>query len=178
MSFADFSQWARQRFQLSSTSTLSFTGSDGEEIIPSGAIASYGDIEVKEVKAAVANDVKKEAAKPAAFKFSDTFINAVPLVLIALLAITGGHPSVAGGSDAIAVVKTNFESALAAAGLTKYKSAFVEAYMGFVVWTVCYLFIRRMANPENVDVYKKYSADAVFGGLAQAGTVMLKALLK
>ena len=51
-----------------------------------------------------------------------------------------------------------------------------KSYVGFLSWSVTYLFLRRALNPETTaTAIQKYSADAIFGGLAAAGAVVIKA---
>jgi hypothetical protein len=51
-----------------------------------------------------------------------------------------------------------------------------KAYVGFLSWSVTYLFIRRAINPETTaGAVKKYSADAIYGGIAAAMAVVIKA---
>lgn len=60
-------------------------------------------------------------------------------------------------------------------GVTHHRKIFVEAYMGFLIWSTSNLFIRRLLNPEtSKTAFTKYSADAFFGGVAQAAGVFLK----
>ena len=63
--------------------------------------------------------------------------------------------------------------------LQNMTGAWIEkAYVGFLSWSVTYLFIRRLGNPETtVTALRKYSADAIFGGFAAAGTVAIKAAI-
>jgi hypothetical protein len=56
---------------------------------------------------------------------------------------------------------------------------FSEAYIAFLTWSTSYLFIRRACNPETTcGVVQRFGADAVFGGIAAAGAVLLKALIR
>jgi len=63
-------------------------------------------------------------------------------------------------------------------GVTHHRKVFVEAWIGFVIWSTSNLFIRRLLNPETTKTaFTKYSADAFFGGIAQAAGIFLKAVL-
>ena len=63
-------------------------------------------------------------------------------------------------------------------GLYNKKGIAIEAFMAFVCWSTTYLFIRRLWNPEtSKSTFEKYSADSFFGGLAAAGSILLKNIL-
>ena len=54
----------------------------------------------------------------------------------------------------------------------------VDCFVSFLSWSSTYLFVRRLLNPEtNPVVFKKFSADAFYGGLAAASTAFIKPLL-
>ena len=60
-------------------------------------------------------------------------------------------------------------------GVTHHRKVFVEAWIGFLIWSTSNLFIRRLLNPETTKTaFTKYSADAFFGGVAQAAGICLK----
>ena len=60
-------------------------------------------------------------------------------------------------------------------GVTHHRKVFVEAWIGFLIWSTSNLFIRRLLNPETTKTaFTKYSADAFFGGVAQAAGIFLK----
>ncbi len=55
-----------------------------------------------------------------------------------------------------------------------------DAFGGFLSWSLTYLFIRRLPNPENGfswESLRKFSSDAFFGGLAAAACVFLKNMI-
>lgn len=61
--------------------------------------------------------------------------------------------------------------------MEKYRDLIREAYVAFLCWSTTYLFVRRLWNPENwpaSNVIQKFAADAVYGGLAAGGAVLLK----
>ena len=54
----------------------------------------------------------------------------------------------------------------------------VDCFVSFLSWSSTYLFVRRLLNPETTPVvFKKFSADAFYGGLAAASTAFIKPLL-
>ena len=60
-------------------------------------------------------------------------------------------------------------------GITHHRKVFVEAWIGFIIWSTSNLFIRRLLNPETTKTaFTKYSADAFYGGLGQAAGILLK----
>jgi hypothetical protein len=46
-----------------------------------------------------------------------------------------------------------------------------------LVWSFCYLYIRRLLNPENKGNINKFKADAVYGGLATMASIVLNEYL-
>lgn len=63
-------------------------------------------------------------------------------------------------------------------GLLPKKGILIEAFVSIICWTFPYLFVRRMMNPETFSQsLQKYSMDAIFGGFAAAGTVILKSVI-
>lgn len=55
-----------------------------------------------------------------------------------------------------------------------------DAFIAFITWSLSYMFIRRLPNPENgcsVATLRKFSPDMLFGGLAASSAVLLKALV-
>ena len=62
--------------------------------------------------------------------------------------------------------------------MTQLRNLLLEAYIAFLAWSIGYLFIRRVLNPENEKgAIQKYAPDAFFGGAAAATTVFLKKIL-
>lgn len=60
----------------------------------------------------------------------------------------------------------------------QYRHTIVECLVSFLCWASTYLFVRRLLNPEtNPVVFKKFSADAFYGGLAAASTAFIKPIL-
>lgn len=60
----------------------------------------------------------------------------------------------------------------------KYENNSIECIVAFLCWSSTYLFVRRLLNPEtNPVVFKKFSADAFYGGLAAASTAFIKPIL-
>jgi len=57
----------------------------------------------------------------------------------------------------------------------------LDAYVASLCWGTCYVFVRRIWNPENAPMSQalnKFAADGIFGGLAAgAGVIMRQALL-
>lgn len=54
----------------------------------------------------------------------------------------------------------------------------VDCYVNFLCWSSTYLFVRRLLNPETSSVvFKKFSSDAFYGGLAAASTALMKPIL-
>ena len=51
-----------------------------------------------------------------------------------------------------------------------------KAVLSALIWSVCYLYIRRYLNPEVKD-YNKYRTDSVYGGLAAFAATLLKDLI-
>ena len=51
-----------------------------------------------------------------------------------------------------------------------------KAVISALIWSVCYLYIRRYLNPE-INDYNKYRTDSVYGGLAALAATLLKDLL-
>lgn len=99
----------------------------------------------------------------------NAFVNAIPAVLIFLFAAALSPQWVYVSEYMLVVQKTIPLNDMTGPWLEK-------AYVGFLSWSVTYLFFRRFLNPETSSTaVKKYSADAVFGGLATAGAVFIKA---
>lgn len=172
MQFTDFELWARQRFQILPSAALSFFDANKKEVIPFGSIAAFEEIEIKPVTVAGAAPAKA-AAKDKSLNaiIWSYFVWAVPFVILTLLAVTL-NPNKEAPQAAI-------DFALEALGLQAYKAVIVDYYITFLSWAITYLYIRRAANPENAgNVYSKFAADTVFGGLAAVGNVALKAVLK
>ena len=60
----------------------------------------------------------------------------------------------------------------------RHRNIIVECYINFLCWSSTYLFVRRFLNPEtSAVVFKKFSADAFYGGLAAASTAFIKPIL-
>lgn len=51
-----------------------------------------------------------------------------------------------------------------------------KATMSALIWSICYLYIRRYLNPE-IDDYTKYSTDAMYGGISTFVATLLKDML-
>lgn len=50
-----------------------------------------------------------------------------------------------------------------------------EAFIAMICWSTTNLFVRRLFNPETTETaFRKYSADAFFGGIAAAAAIVLK----
>jgi membrane-bound metal-dependent hydrolase YbcI (DUF457 family) len=72
----------------------------------------------------------------------------------------------------------NIDLVMMGLGIFPKKGIAMEAFMAFVCWSSTYLFIRRLWNPETMrTTVEKYSADSFFGGLAAAGSIILKNML-
>jgi hypothetical protein len=177
--FSEFELWARQRFDLSGKGALSFHDKDGSEIIPTGDVSLHEIITIKTTHTPTHTKSSGQPPSPPKQKiksFGDTawqaLVYLVPYLLLALLAITIS-PSHSSSS-----VKKFIDVLVEHLGLALYKNLIMEAYLGFLTWSTSYLFVRRYLNPENPVVFEKFSADAIFGGLAQAAAVLLKGLLK
>lgn len=52
----------------------------------------------------------------------------------------------------------------------------LKALISAVVWSLSYLYIRRYLNPE-IDNYRKYQTDSLYGGLAAFAATIGKDLL-
>lgn len=168
MQFADFEQWARQRFQILPNAALSFFDASKKEVIPVGSIAALEEIEIKPVVVPAKAAAKEKTPDNVFWSF---FVWATPFVLLTLLAVTL-NPNKAASQAAV-------DYAIEVLGLNAYKAMIVDCYLTFVSNTITYLYIRRAMNPENAGVvYSKYAADAVYGGLAAVGSIILKAMLK
>ena len=62
--------------------------------------------------------------------------------------------------------------------IRRCKDTFIDCYVNFLCWSSTYLFIRRYLNPETSSVvFKKFSSDAFYGGLAAASTAFMKPIL-
>ncbi len=62
-------------------------------------------------------------------------------------------------------------------GIFPKRGLALEAFSAFACWSSTYLFIRRLLNPETtMTTVEKYAADSFFGGLAAAGSVILKSV--
>ena len=62
--------------------------------------------------------------------------------------------------------------------MRRCKDTFIDCYVNFLCWSSTYLFIRRYLNPETSSVvFKKFSCDAFYGGLAAASTAFMKPIL-
>lgn len=75
---------------------------------------------------------------------------------------------------------SHFCSSDSPSSLVLKPSTFADAFVGFITWSSSYMFVRRLLNPENgtpEDVYKKYAADMLFGGMAASTSVLVKALV-
>ena len=51
-----------------------------------------------------------------------------------------------------------------------------KAVLSALIWSVCYLYIRRYLNPE-IKNYNKYRTDSVYGGIASFAATLLKDLI-
>jgi hypothetical protein len=178
LSFDDFDQWTRQRFQIKISSTVIYKDENKKEIIPSGNAVIYPVVHISvEAKKDIKMSTIVSSKKPSLSNMLwTTFVFLVPFTLLAMLAMSLDksekfHPY-------LGVFSSAFEDALHASGLTHMRPLLIEAYLGFITWSIAYLFVRRSLNPENPIVFEKFSADAIFGGLAQATSIILKGLLK
>jgi hypothetical protein len=52
----------------------------------------------------------------------------------------------------------------------------IKALLSALIWSFCYLYIRRYFNPEIKD-YKKYKTDAIYGGVASFVATIMKQLI-
>jgi hypothetical protein len=67
---------------------------------------------------------------------------------------------------------------LVQSGLLPKSGVVLEAFIAMVCWSMSYIFIRRLLNPETSrSTFEKYSADSFFGGLAAAASVLLKSVV-
>lgn len=58
------------------------------------------------------------------------------------------------------------------------KATVIDCYVNFLCWSITYLFVRRLLNPETSSVvFKKYSMDAFYGGLAAASAAFMKPII-
>jgi len=83
-------------------------------------------------------------------------------------------------SDGSNVVAGMLDHVLDATHLFTWKPLILETYVNALAWSVTYLFIRRWLNPENGaggEAFQRYGADAWFGGLSVAVSVLLKKVL-
>lgn len=63
-------------------------------------------------------------------------------------------------------------------GIISKPGVALDSFIAIICWSVTYLYIRRLWNPETMDVaFPRFSADSFFGGLAAGGAVLLKAIL-
>lgn len=174
--FADFEFWVRQRFVLP-TGVLIFKDNEGNEILPTGDIMHPVIIVNSESSVLSTNKSPSKSLSLRALIWM-YFVSIVPYFLLGLLAITLAPHALDQQFDFKGMVKQLLDASLRSTGMQSLKPVIIEAYTGFLSWSLTYLFVRRAFNPENPVVFEKFAADAFFGGLAQAFTVLLKALLK
>jgi hypothetical protein len=63
-------------------------------------------------------------------------------------------------------------------GIISKMGVSLDAFMAVITWSITYLFIRRLWNPETTDIaIRKFSPDAFFGGIAAGASVILKSML-
>ena len=76
-------------------------------------------------------------------------------------------------------LSSTVDSILISNGVLVKQGATLEAWIAIICWSLSYYFVRRLWNPETRDVtFRKYSADALFGGLAAGASVYLKYYLQ
>ncbi len=51
-----------------------------------------------------------------------------------------------------------------------------KAILTALIWSFCYLYIRRYFNPEIKD-YTKYTKDSIYGGIATFVSTLLRDLI-
>lgn len=71
-----------------------------------------------------------------------------------------------------------FDQMLLNHGIISKVGVSMDAFIAIICWGITYLYIRRLWNPETMDVaFTRFAADSFFGGLAAGGSVILKAFL-
>ena len=173
LSFSDIDSWTRQRFNLPVSEQLAYyakypssmgLGSYEAEIIPNGSLSKLRHIEVKVVEKKIHFIERKQLVHPA-WKL---FIRLGPFFLIIMFAW-------ALVQDASADTVSPW---LERVGLVQYRKLFIEAFIGFICWSISNLFIRRLGNPETFNgALDRFCADAYFGGFAAGLQSMMKVLL-
>ena len=141
------------------------------EIIPTGSVAAYLDIEVKE---ALTKKHLMASLPPKSFSWK-YFVRFGPILLIALLAFTWSQPMLRKddmlNSDLLSFL-------LKTAGLEDYRALVIEGFVNFLCWSTTNLFIRRLLNPETSDgAIERFFADAIFGGIAAGAQIVMKIIL-
>ena len=203
-SFSDFNSWVRARFGVATTDKISFKNLSGTgkytkipfictkkliisrspcslfpyfwtihspaEIIPAGNFFCKSDFIEVVVESVTAPEVASTAViSPTATDSSSNFFcnyGAPCLILLIAMALT---PS--SGVFVDYVLLQGFQS-------KHDRKTIIECYINFLCWSSTYLFVRRMLNPETGSVaFKKFSADAFYGGLAAASTAFIKPFL-
>ena len=170
LSFTEFDAWARGKCR---EDKLDYFDRMGREVIPCGKFLSkHAEIHAKRGTAPLGQNADAAAAlnHSTLWQYFKIF---GPWVLVMLLAIT-----LAPDSDSKHTYSVAFDYVLEATGMTQLRNLLLEAYIAFLAWSIGYLFIRRVLNPENEKgAIQKYAPDAFFGGTAAATTVFLKKIL-
>lgn len=179
--FHDFDCWVRSRFCIASAEQLIYKSSDGVECMPGANFfqeEEYIQIERNPVEELQSTSFEGSAVKRAAKEAcGEEEHNTFLLVFIAATAIYLYSQGVVSLSTLTAWCDS-VEDKMISMGFFSKKGVALESFVSCICWSVPYLFIRRMCNPEtSKTALRKYSADAVFGGLAAGVTVLLKSII-
>lgn len=179
--FHDFDCWVRSRFCVTHEEQLIYKCADGAECMPGQNF--FLDEDSIHIERVAVNGVKVKNQEdsvgkvPAKNQCEEEDQNTFLLVFIAALAIylysqgVVSVPTLTAWCDSV-------EDKMIAMGFFSKKGVALESLVSCICWSVPYLFIRRMCNPEtSKTALRKYSADAVFGGLAAGVTVLLKSVI-
>lgn len=202
-SFCDFDGWVRSRFGFSSKEKISYRNSSGNgkkthflkkplslsrhsphpkfafrsplstEIIPGASFFSKEDfIEIicktgSEKNHAITSDPISSATSTSMEASAANFFHyyGAPC-LVLLLALT------------MTPLSGKYIDYILIGSDVHFKATFIDCYVNFLCWSSTYLFVRRLLNPEtSSSVFKKYSMDAFYGGLAAASTAFMKPII-
>jgi len=146
---------------ISSNIPLIYTNEKDEIIVPS---IKSDTIYVKRGKQ---TDSKSSSNKDLGDLLVNILISYGGLILVLLTALSLVENS---------YVNIIIDNIIVTFGVIQHRKVFIEAWIGFLIWSTSNLFIRRLLNPETTkSAFTKYSADAFFGGLGQAAGIFLKA---
>lgn len=195
--FGDFDSWVRSRFCIQRNEKIFYKDDGGCECLPTkclfldnseitierskleGSLIDSSSQLMSPTDQSIGTRTSAFTTRPATqFNNTNDEDHYSFLIVIVLLTAIWMYSQGIVSVDSLVAALDKVENRLIEWGVFNRKGVALESFLSCICWAVPYLFIRRLCNPEtSKGALTKYSADAVFGGLAAAGTVVLKSML-